>query len=83
MIEIRLSPQGVDTVQIISNSDAFEAMDLAVLPIVSEYLEKLDRRLRRMAKAAETLAVSKNKRARLRRAPRKGNGNDQFIFHPD
>ena len=55
MISIHLTPRGVVSVQILSNSDAFEALDLAVLPIVSEYLEKLDRRLRRLAKEANKL----------------------------
>ena len=55
MISIHLTPRGVESVQILSNSDAFEALDLAVLPIVSEYLEKLDRRLRRLAKEANKL----------------------------
>jgi hypothetical protein len=56
MITIHLSPRGVQNVQIVAGSDAFEALDLAVLPIISEYLEKLDRRLRRLAKAARTLS---------------------------
>jgi hypothetical protein len=56
MIAIHLTPRGVQTVQIIADSDAFEVLDLAVLPIVSEYLEKLDRRLRRMAKEAKKLS---------------------------
>ena len=59
MITIHLCPWGVQNVQIGAGSDAFEALDLAVLPIISEYLEKLDRRLRRMAKEAEKLTETK------------------------
>jgi len=58
MISIHLTPRGVETVQLIADSDAFEALDLAVLPIVSECLEKLDRRLRRMAKEAKKLSCA-------------------------
>jgi hypothetical protein len=58
MIAIHLTPHGVRAVQIVADSDAFETLDLAVLPIVSEYLEKLDRRLRRMAREAKKLPES-------------------------
>jgi len=55
MISIHLTPRGVETVQITATSDAFEALNLAILPIISEYVEKLDRRLRRLAKEADKL----------------------------
>jgi len=56
MISIHLTPQGVKSVQILADSESFEVLDLALLPIVSEYLEKLDRRLRRLAKEAKKLS---------------------------
>ena len=56
MISIHLTPRGVERVQILADSESFEALDLAVLPIISEYLEKLDRRLRRLAKEAKKLS---------------------------
>lgn len=55
MIAVHITSGGVQDVQIIAESDSFEALDLALLPIISECLEKLDRRLRRMARAAEIL----------------------------
>jgi hypothetical protein len=58
MIAVHLTPQGVQNVQITADNDAFKAFDLAVLPIVSEYLEKLDRRLRRLAKEANNLPTA-------------------------
>jgi len=56
MISIHLTPRGVERVQILADSESFEVLDLAVLPIVSEYLQKLDRRLRRLAKEAKNLS---------------------------
>jgi hypothetical protein len=58
MISIHFTPRGVERVQILAESESFEGLDLAVLPIVSEYLEKLDRRLRRLAKEAKNLSRS-------------------------
>lgn len=55
MIAIHVSPRGVEDVQVIADSDYFEALDLAILPIICNSLEKLDRRLRRITKAAEAL----------------------------
>jgi hypothetical protein len=57
MIVIQLAPQGVQNVQVIAESGPLEALEIAVLPIISEYLEKLDRRLRRMAKEAGKLST--------------------------